>query len=73
MSRPILATGAASGLGLEVSRERLARGWHVNVASRNLERGRRVVEALRRRRPDASVDVLELELASLASISPSRA
>ncbi|MDQ0894051.1 hypothetical protein [Agromyces ramosus] len=30
MSRPILATGAASGLGLEVSRERLARGWHVN-------------------------------------------
>ena len=57
MSRTILVAGAASGLGLEVSRELLARGWHVNVGSRDLERGRRAVEALRRQRPDASVDV----------------
>ena len=69
MSRPILVTGAASGLGLEVSRELLARGRHVTVGSRDLERGRRAVEALRRRHPDASVDVLELDLASLSSIS----
>jgi protochlorophyllide reductase len=69
MSRPILVTGAASGLGLELTRALLSRGRAVIMGSRDLERGRRTAETLRKRHPDASIDVLELDLASLASIS----
>lgn len=63
-----LVTGANSGLGLETTRALAARGAHVVMACRNLDKGRQAQTAIQASVPDASLKLTQLDLASLASI-----
>jgi NAD(P)-dependent dehydrogenase (short-subunit alcohol dehydrogenase family) len=66
--RVAVVTGANSGLGLETSAALASHGATVVMASRNADRLERATAEIRRRHPDASVEPLILDLASLASI-----
>lgn len=63
-----LVTGAASGLGLALSRALAARGWHVILADRNVEGGAAAAASLRDAGPKASAEFRALDLASLADV-----
>ncbi|KAL6174718.1 hypothetical protein ACLB2K_051364 [Fragaria x ananassa] len=63
-----IVTGATSGLGLETSRVLALRGVHVVMAVRNTSAGKNVKEAILKEIPSARVDVMELDLSSLASV-----
>jgi len=63
-----IVTGANSGMGLEVARELARKGARVVLACRSAERGRAAGESIRSGIPRSQVDVLPLDLASLASI-----
>lgn len=63
-----VVTGGASGIG-RVTVEQLARqGATVVIGVRNAAAGREVADAIRREQPAARVEVLPLDLASLASV-----
>ncbi len=66
--RIAVITGANSGLGLETARALAAKGAHVVAASRNAERGRAARDEIVGQLPAASVEVAELDLASLDSV-----
>lgn len=61
-------SGASSGIGAETARVLALRGVHVIMAVRNVESGRNVKETIMKEIPNAKLDVLELDLSSLASI-----
>ncbi len=63
-----LITGANSGLGFETAKLLLARGAHLVLGVRNLEKGRQAVTRICENFPDAQVDLLRLDLADLAAI-----
>lgn len=63
-----VVTGASAGLGAEVARVLGARGARVIMGVRNLDKGERVVAAIRARHPGAQVEVQRLDLASLAMV-----
>ncbi|KAL6174716.1 hypothetical protein ACLB2K_051362 [Fragaria x ananassa] len=63
-----LVTGASSGLGLETTRVLALRGVHVIMAVRNADAGRDVKESILKEVPTAKIDVMELDLSSLASV-----
>ncbi len=63
-----LVTGANSGLGLETTRALVIKGAHVIMACRDQEKGRRVKTSLEESIEGASLELAELDLASLASI-----
>ncbi|KAM5572435.1 short-chain dehydrogenase TIC 32, chloroplastic [Rosa sericea] len=63
-----LVTGASSGLGLETTRVLALRGVHVVMAVRNTDAGRDVKESILKEVPTANIDVMELDLSSLASV-----
>ncbi|KAJ0427446.1 putative very-long-chain 3-oxoacyl-CoA reductase [Helianthus annuus] len=63
-----LVTGASSGIGLETTRVLALRGVHVVMAVRNTETGKKVKENIITEIPNAKVDVMELDLSSLASV-----
>ena len=66
--RIAVITGANSGLGLETARALAAKGARVVAACRNVEKGRAAVQEIRDELPAASIDVAELDLASLDSV-----
>ena len=66
-----LVTGANSGLGLETTRALAAKGAHVVMACRSLEKGRTALEDVAASTTHASLELLQLDLASLASIRES--
>lgn len=66
--RTAVVTGANSGLGFETSRALAAADAHVVLACRSLDRGRDAVARIREETPDASLELLELDLADLASV-----
>jgi protochlorophyllide reductase len=66
--RVAVVTGANSGLGLETSAALAGHGATVVMASRNTDRLEKAITEVRRRYPDASVEPLILDLASLASV-----
>ena len=66
--RVALVTGANSGLGLEVSKWLAARGAHVLLGCRSSERAAEAIASVRADQPDAKVEHLPLDLASLASV-----
>jgi NAD(P)-dependent dehydrogenase (short-subunit alcohol dehydrogenase family) len=66
--RVALVTGANSGIGFEAAAALAAKGAHVVLACRDAGRAKAALDAIRARRPDASLEVQPLDLASLASI-----
>ncbi|XP_021820822.1 short-chain dehydrogenase TIC 32, chloroplastic-like [Prunus avium] len=63
-----IVTGAASGIGVETSRVLALRGVHVVMAVRNQDAGTNVKEAILKEIPEGKIDVMELDLSSLASV-----
>ena len=63
-----LVTGANSGLGLETTRALVAKGAHVVMASRDLEKGRKAQSLLEESIPGAALELMQLDLASLAGV-----
>jgi len=66
--RTALVTGANSGLGLETCLALAAKGAHIIMASRNLEKARQALSIIATKIPSASPELVQLDLASLASI-----
>uniref|UniRef100_A0A453GY46 Short-chain dehydrogenase TIC 32, chloroplastic n=1 Tax=Aegilops tauschii subsp. strangulata TaxID=200361 RepID=A0A453GY46_AEGTS len=64
----IRLSGASSGIGAETARVLAARGAHVVMAVRNLAAGDTVRQAVLAETPAASVDLMELDVSSLASV-----
>ncbi|KAH0761932.1 hypothetical protein KY290_018005 [Solanum tuberosum] len=63
-----IVTGASSGIGAEISRVLALHGVHVIMAVRNIAAGKDVKEAIVKEIPAAKVDIMELDLSSLASV-----
>ncbi|KAG5563266.1 hypothetical protein RHGRI_005876 [Rhododendron griersonianum] len=63
-----IVTGASSGIGTETTRVLALRGVHVVMAVRNIDTGRKVREAILKENPNAKLDVMELDLGSMASV-----
>lgn len=66
--RVAVVTGANGGLGLETARALASAGAHVVIASRNQEKAARAEADVRSGLPDASLEVVPLDLGSLASV-----
>ncbi|MFL6240355.1 MAG: oxidoreductase [Actinomycetes bacterium] len=66
-AKTVVVTGASSGLGEETSRAIAAHGAHVVMAVRDKAKGDAAVERIRSRHPDASLELHELDLGSLAT------
>ncbi|KAL9242814.1 hypothetical protein vseg_016778 [Gypsophila vaccaria] len=63
-----VVTGASSGIGVETTRTLAMRGVHVVMAVRNVNAGTVVKERILEEIPAAKIDVMELDLSSLASV-----
>ncbi|KAM0847888.1 hypothetical protein ACQ4PT_049022 [Festuca glaucescens] len=63
-----IVTGASSGIGAETARVLAARGAHVVMAARNLAAAESVRQAVLADTPAATLDVMELDLSSMASV-----
>lgn len=61
-------SGASSGIGVETTRVLALHGVHVVMAVRNVDAGRNVKEAILKEIPGAKIDVMELDLSSMASV-----
>ena len=66
--RTAVITGANSGIGFETAKELAAHGATVILACRDEAKGRDAAERITAAVPGASVDVVQLDLASLASV-----
>lgn len=67
--RVAVVTGANGGLGLVTAHELSAKGAHVVMAARDQEKARTAEEQIRARNPQASVEIVPLDLGSLASVA----
>ncbi|MFS8003477.1 putative very-long-chain 3-oxoacyl-CoA reductase [Helianthus anomalus] len=63
-----IVTGATSGIGSETARVLALRGVHVIMAVRNTEKATQVKETILKDIPNAKVDIMELDLSSMASV-----
>jgi NAD(P)-dependent dehydrogenase (short-subunit alcohol dehydrogenase family) len=61
-------TGANGGLGLVTTHELAAKGAHVVMAARDQDKAHTAEQQVRARNPEASVEVVPLDLGSLASV-----
>jgi len=68
-----VVTGANSGLGLESARALASSGAHVVMAARDQEKAAAAVDEIRRERHDAALEVVALDLGSLASVEAAAA
>jgi NAD(P)-dependent dehydrogenase (short-subunit alcohol dehydrogenase family) len=64
----VLITGANSGLGLESAKMIAGKGAHVVMACRNPSKAESAAQAIRELHPKASLELVALDLASLASV-----
>ena len=62
-----VVTGSNGGLGLESAKALAGAGAHVVVAARNQEKAQEAVDDIKATYPDASLEIVELDLASQAS------
>ncbi|XP_047325445.1 short-chain dehydrogenase TIC 32, chloroplastic-like [Impatiens glandulifera] len=63
-----IVTGASSGIGTDTTRVLALRGVHVVMAVRNVDGGAKVKEDILKQIPKAKIDVMELDLSSMASV-----
>ncbi|KAI3944763.1 hypothetical protein MKW92_033831 [Papaver armeniacum] len=63
-----IVTGASSGIGSETARVLAMRGVHVVMGVRNVAAGQDVKETILKENASAKVDVMELDLSSMASV-----
>ncbi len=66
--KTVIVTGANSGLGYEMTLALAAKGAHVVMACRSREKGEQAAALVRKQSPNAALAIMELDLASLASI-----
>ncbi len=66
--RVVVITGGNSGIGLEAAKAVAGKNARVIIASRDPARAATAVEEIRAQRNDAQVEVVALDLASLASV-----
>jgi NAD(P)-dependent dehydrogenase (short-subunit alcohol dehydrogenase family) len=66
--RIAIVTGANSGLGYETTLALARKGAQVVMACRNLEKGQAALDQVQQQAPNARLDLMKLDLASLASI-----
>ncbi|AKS30665.1 SDR family NAD(P)-dependent oxidoreductase [Mycolicibacterium goodii] len=66
--RIAIVTGANTGLGLETAKALAAKGAHVVLAVRNLQKGQGAVDWITRQVPNADLELQQLDLSSLASV-----
>ncbi len=66
--RVAIVTGANTGLGFETAAALAARGAHVVLAVRNLDKGKAAADRIARRSPGAEVSLQKLDLTSLDSV-----
>jgi NAD(P)-dependent dehydrogenase (short-subunit alcohol dehydrogenase family) len=66
--RTAVVTGANGGLGLETSRALAAAGAHVVMAARNQEKAAAAAADIREGAPDASLEIVAIDLGSQASV-----
>ncbi|KAI3756420.1 hypothetical protein L1987_56240 [Smallanthus sonchifolius] len=64
-----IITGPTSGIGLETARVLALRGVHVVMAARNVDAAAKCKETIIKGCPRATIDVLELDVSSLESVS----
>ncbi len=67
--RVMMVTGANSGIGYEAARAFAEHGAHVVLACRNRSKADAAVAAIVARAPEASVEVLEVDLGDLDSVA----
>ncbi|WP_332644405.1 oxidoreductase [Aeromicrobium sp.] len=65
--RTAVVTGANGGLGLETAEALAGAGAHVVMAVRNQDKAKGAVERIRAKHPDASLELVPLDLGDLAS------
>ncbi len=66
--RTAVVTGANGGLGLETARALAAKGAHVVMAVRNQDKAADAVASITRTAPNASLELVPLDLSSQASV-----
>lgn len=66
--RTAVVTGANGGLGLETARALAGAGAHVVMAARNQEKAAGAENDIRASHPQASLEIVPMDLASLASV-----
>ncbi|MEV7284958.1 oxidoreductase [Streptomyces sp. NPDC093252] len=71
--RTAVVTGANGGLGLVTARNLASKGAHVVMAVRNQEKAAAAVEDIRATTPDASLELIALDLSSQASVKEAAA
>lgn len=64
----LFLAGATSGIGKETARVLALRGARVIIPARTLEAGAKAKESLLEGNPHAKLEVMELDLGSLASV-----
>lgn len=67
-NKVVLVTGANSGIGYQAALQLARHGAHVLLGCRNAAKGRAAMDRLRHEASGASVELAELDMASLASI-----
>jgi len=64
-----IITGTTHGIGIETARVLALRGVHVIMAVRNVVAAKSVKEAILKEIQTAKIDVMELDLSSMASVT----
>lgn len=67
-NKPYVVTGASGSIGSEVVKALAGQGKPVIMACRNMEKGREVQKRILKAVPGADVDLMEVDMASLASV-----
>jgi retinol dehydrogenase 12 len=66
--KTVIVTGANTGIGFETAAELAAMGARTIVTTRDDEKGRTTVEAIRERAPGADVEAVTMDLSRLADV-----